>query len=102
MLVFGAKAQTYSALFHGIQQQRREQHLDQLRRQSAAAAGAGYGSPSSTYITDDDDDDDDDVDVPRCRDAAAAAAAADFDLVQFVADRGRFHSASVVDAVSRI
>jgi len=89
-LLFLLKAQTYSALFHGIQQQR-EQQLSELRHRH----GDGYSSPSSTYISDDDDDNNDEQ---RRHCSVTAASDLDLDLVH-CADLGRFRSATV-DGVS--
>jgi len=84
------KAQTYSALFHGIQQQR-EQHLSQLRHHR----GDGYSSPSSTYISDDDDDDND---GQRRHCSVTAPSDLDLDLVH-CADLGRLRPVAL-DGVS--
>jgi len=76
------KAQTYSALFRGIQQQRELQHLSEMRRRhgnNAATVPAAYNtSPSSTYISDDDEQ----LDHRRCTDDLDLVHCADLDLIQ--------------------
>jgi len=79
------KAQTYSALFRGIQQQR-EQQLNQLRHRHGNYT---CSSPSSTYISDDDDEE-----------QGCDVTAADLDLVH-CADLDRLRSAPI-DTVSHI
>ena len=91
------KAQSYSALFHDIQQHQRQQQqlqLSSLQRQHGAAAVGEYSSPSSPYVSDDDDDDDDEQ--RHC-----GVTAGDLDLARRCVDLGRLRSASV-DGIAHV